>query len=85
VVQSQKFIRQVFAELYSGEGANDSRPDFRHPDSVIGEHIKEQELTIKLIADNNPVFEKEIRAWSWFDYNMHILSIKRKTDSLKDI
>ena len=83
-MQSEGFISRIFGELYSGADTDDSGPVIVHPDVILGKHIKQMEINIKLVADNDPIAEKEIRTWSWYDFHMHMLSIKEKGDSMKN-
>jgi hypothetical protein len=84
VMWCQRFISRIFAEIHSGEKSDDNGHGLQHPDAILGQFIKDQELEIKLVADNNPTNEEVIRKWSRYEYLMHILSLKRKADALKD-
>lgn len=82
-MQSQGYISRVFKELYSGGGGASKRPDLRSRDAIHGEYIKEQELQLKKISDYNIDQEEKLRCMSWYDYNFHILALKKRQDAIE--
>ena len=71
-MQSQRFIRSCFKDLYSDSGADSKRPDLRARESILGEYIREQDMNLKTVADGNILEEERFRRMSWYDFNFHI-------------
>jgi len=40
-------------------------------------------IQLKMISDYNIDQEEKIRKMSWYDFNFHILSLKRRNDSME--
>lgn len=83
-MQSQRFIRACFKDLYSDSGADNKRPDLRARESILGEYIKEQDMNIKTVAGGNLLEEERFRRMSWYDYNFHIDWLRRRNQSSED-
>jgi hypothetical protein len=85
-MQSQRFIRNSFKDLYTDSGADNKRPDLRARESILGEYIKEQDFNLKTVADGNLLEEERFRRMSWYDFNCHIdwLRKRRETQEVVD-
>jgi hypothetical protein len=83
IIESQHYIRNVFKEIYTGSLSNPKRPDLRARESIIGEYIRDRDLQLKTISSYNLDEEDRLRWMSWFDFNFHILALKRRNDAIE--
>lgn len=80
-MQSQRYIRLGFKDLYSSSLTDDKRPDLRARESILGEYIKEQDMNLKTVAEGNLLEEERFRRMSWFDYNFHIDWMRKQREN----
>ncbi len=83
VIESSQYLRRIFSEIYQGGGEYNKRPDLRARESIVGEFIKEREIELKKVADYNLEQEEILRRMSWFDFNFHILALKKRRDEME--
>jgi hypothetical protein len=83
-MQSQRYIGNCFKELYSDVGADNKRPDLRARESILGEYIKNQDLQVKTMANGDLQEEERLRRMSWYNFNFHILWLKKRQDDTTD-
>lgn len=83
-MQSQRFIRACFKDLYSDSGTASKRPDLRARESILGEYIKEQDMNLKTVADGRLTEEERFRRMSWYDFNFHIDWMRKRQQGSDD-
>ena len=85
IMQSQRYIGNCFKDLYTSSGGSNKRPDLRSRESILAERIKEVDLQLKAVSEFNLHEEEKLRRISWFDYNFHILALKKRQEEIDSI
>jgi hypothetical protein len=77
----------IFTELYPGSresNAANRRLDLRARESILGEYIKDRDLELKKIANYDLQEEERLRKLDWYNFNFHILALKRRNDEAQN-
>lgn len=84
IVASEGYISRIFRGIHSDYGGDNTGVDLRAAESITGEYIKDMDIQMKQIADFDIQEEDQLRKMSWFDYNFHILALKKDQDDKRN-
>ena len=77
-MRSEEYLHRIFRGAFEGDGNDTEGPGLRSADSVKGQFLREWEEHLVILADGNPVMEKELRKMDHFSFLNRILALNKK-------